>query len=339
MARSTEREQTGRVVQIKQAVPRTGLGDAGVPRAPLPSNGLLWGVGAVSTRLDIARPTLRTWDRRYGLGPSLRTAGGHRRYTETDVARVQLMNKLLDSGVAAAQAAHIARTAGEGSLSDGTASARPNVISRRRASGSVSSLMRATMALQSDELSRAFSVLLQRRGAVEAWDQVFAPFLIEIGDLWASGELGVECEHLASSVLAAELRAFTVLHRNHRPAPARLLLACADDEEHALPIYALEAALAENKVPSIVLGQRLPAAALAWAMTTRKPAAVFLWASLPQSVHAQAPWRTRQRGDCLVVLGGPGWDGVPVEDAGGIAVERADDLADAAIRLVRTLSR
>ena len=33
---------------------------------------VLWGVGAVSQRLGIATPTLRTWDRRYGLGPSAR---------------------------------------------------------------------------------------------------------------------------------------------------------------------------------------------------------------------------------------------------------------------------
>ena len=34
-----------------------------------------WGVGAVSSRLSITASTLRTWERRYGVGPSFRTEG------------------------------------------------------------------------------------------------------------------------------------------------------------------------------------------------------------------------------------------------------------------------
>lgn len=327
---------TGRVVEIQQQVPDIDVVGAGAATTTPSSSGLLWGVGAVSTQLDIARPTLRTWDRRYGLGPSLRTAGGHRRYTATDVARVQLMNKLLDGGVAAAQAAHIARTTDEASLGDARAPSavpRPNLTNRRRASSTVSSLLRATVALQPDELARGFSVQLQRRGSVEAWEQVFAPFLVELGELWAAGELGVECEHLASGVLTAELRAFSMLHRNRRPTPARVLLACGDEEMHAMPVFALEAALAEHKVPSVVLGQMLPPAALARAMVTRQPAAVFLWASMAQPATAKTVWRTSLREPCRVVLGGPGWEGVPPGSSTRLRVERADGMGDAVARI------
>jgi DNA-binding transcriptional MerR regulator len=38
-------------------------------------------VAAVARRLGVAPATLRTWDRRYGLGPSEHEAGAHRRYT------------------------------------------------------------------------------------------------------------------------------------------------------------------------------------------------------------------------------------------------------------------
>ena len=62
---------------------------------------LTWGVGAVSSRLNITASTLRTWERRYGVGPSFRTEGGHRRYTESDIDRVDLMRRLLSRGVSA----------------------------------------------------------------------------------------------------------------------------------------------------------------------------------------------------------------------------------------------
>ena len=45
-------------------------------------------VAAVARRLGVAPATLRTWDRRYGLGPSDHTVGRHRKYGPRDVARL-----------------------------------------------------------------------------------------------------------------------------------------------------------------------------------------------------------------------------------------------------------
>nr|WP_271214406.1 MerR family transcriptional regulator [Rhodococcus wratislaviensis] len=39
----------------------------------------------------MAPSTLRTWDRRYGIGPSVHVQGSHRRYTPRDVARLECM--------------------------------------------------------------------------------------------------------------------------------------------------------------------------------------------------------------------------------------------------------
>ena len=71
---------------------------------------LTWGVGAVSSRLSVTASTLRTWERRYGVGPSFRTQGGHRRYTERDIDRVELMRRLLARGVSAKDAARVAQS-------------------------------------------------------------------------------------------------------------------------------------------------------------------------------------------------------------------------------------
>ena len=52
-------------------------------------------VAAVARRLGIAPATLRTWDRRYGLGPTEHNAGSHRRYSPQDVIRLTLMRRLV----------------------------------------------------------------------------------------------------------------------------------------------------------------------------------------------------------------------------------------------------
>ena len=68
----------------------------------------LFTVAAIARQLGLAPATLRTWDRRYGLGPQAHEAGLHRRYSHEDVARLQIMRRLVMSGMAPAQAAQVA---------------------------------------------------------------------------------------------------------------------------------------------------------------------------------------------------------------------------------------
>ncbi len=68
-------------------------------------------VAAAARRLGIAPGTLRTWDRRYGIGPSEHTSGRHRRYSPDDVARLELMHHALVRGATPADAARHAMAA------------------------------------------------------------------------------------------------------------------------------------------------------------------------------------------------------------------------------------
>jgi len=74
--------------------------------SPPPEPGLA--VAEVAKKLGVAPATLRTWDRRYGLAPTLRTAGSHRRYTATDIARLEVMRSHTLAGLAPGDAARIA---------------------------------------------------------------------------------------------------------------------------------------------------------------------------------------------------------------------------------------
>lgn len=91
---------------MARATPGAG-GDPRLEAAPLT-------VAAVARTLGVAASTLRTWDRRYGLGPSGHQAGSHRRYTPEDVARLQTMRRLTLRGVAPVDAARIATESGSG---------------------------------------------------------------------------------------------------------------------------------------------------------------------------------------------------------------------------------
>jgi DNA-binding transcriptional MerR regulator len=62
-------------------------------------------IGEVARRAGVTVPTLRAWERRYGLLVPVRTAGGHRRYREEDVRRVLAVIELVGQGWAVGAAA------------------------------------------------------------------------------------------------------------------------------------------------------------------------------------------------------------------------------------------
>ena len=53
-------------------------------------------VGAVARRLGVAPSTLRTWNRRYGIGARELSPGRHRRYTAEDIVRLEHMKGSLN---------------------------------------------------------------------------------------------------------------------------------------------------------------------------------------------------------------------------------------------------
>ena len=66
-------------------------------------------VAAVARRIGVAPATLRTWARRYGLGPSEHVEGEHRRYCPQDLAKLTMMRRLIIAGVSPSDAAEQAR--------------------------------------------------------------------------------------------------------------------------------------------------------------------------------------------------------------------------------------
>jgi DNA-binding transcriptional MerR regulator len=288
---------------------------------------LAWGVGAVSQRLGIAQATLRTWERRYQLGPSQRTSGGHRRYSAHDIERVDYMRRLLARGVTPREAARAAHELDPREVAALVAGEQPGDSSLTGAQA-VDAVVEAVVDLDPARLTSLFGGALRRRGVVEAWDEVLAPALIRIGEAWSEGTIDVIGEHVSSERLMAELR----LHTRAHPAPVSrtgVVLASGEEEQHSLPVFAVEAALAERGVGSVVLGSRVPWNELADLARRTGPDSVFVWATLPvSSADGIAALVDAVHGHTSVVLGGPGW--AAVEVAGAV---RSTGLADAIGRL------
>jgi MerR family transcriptional regulator, light-induced transcriptional regulator len=145
-------------------------------------------------------------------------------------------------------------------------------------------------------------------GVVAAWDRVVRPVLAGIGARHAATGSLVEVEHLVSACVSD---VFGAVRRPPRGTPVRVLLACADEEQHSLPIEALAAALAEDGVACRVLGARVPPVALRTAVRRTGPAAVLVWSHHRNTANvgqltALIGERTRP---LLLAAAGPGWAG------------------------------
>jgi len=310
-----------------------------------PHTELTQAVSAVAGQLGIAPATLRTWDHRYGLGPSHHAPGRHRRYAPHDVARLMLMIRGLRHGAAPAEAARYALQADEATLAAliteknlATPPAGPSEppISEflPAASGPVGELARAAQALDTARMHHLVGSSIAACGVAHAWESVIRPVLGATGLRWAATGTGIEIEHglseCVSSVLSRVMLETTTDPGEKFSAPA-VLLACAPGETHSLPLRVLGAILAQQHVPVILLGGDIPAPALAAAVRRRQPAAVFLWAQMDRSadrhLFAQLP-------TCSYVLGGPAWTALSVS-AQTQVVHTLADAEDALLTLTR----
>jgi DNA-binding transcriptional MerR regulator len=275
-----------------------------------PGAGSAWTAGQVARHLGIAESTLRSWHRRYGIGPYGSEPGRYRRYSEADVARLGRMLELIEQGMLASDAAR-AVEAGE----------REAVSAER----DVADLVAAARADGSERCRVVLDNVLARRGVVEAWEAVCRPALAIVDADQRNDPDCIDIEHALSWAMLG------ALHRVPRPpiAPGTrlVLLACVEAEQHTLPLAALAAALAGYRIPVRMLGAATPTQSLVRAVRVSGPDALVLWSQRPDTaglpvLRALMPFPIR------LFTAGPGWP------SGSETVEHLSSLPNALHALV-----
>lgn len=277
-------------------------------------------VSGAARRLGIAPGTLRTWDRRYGVGPTDHARGRHRRYSAHDMARLELMQHALVQGAAPAEAARYARSALPEDPAHPTvappapprpevgpvavvvpddaddldvpvpAAPEPDERPVRAGGGTLRmpgaglrarGLARAVLAMDPLAARRVLEESIDADGTITTWEEVARPVLSAVGQRWAASGRGIEVEHLLSECLLAVFGARAFGVAPGPSGTARpVLLAGMPAELHVVPLSVLAAVLAERGIATRSLGPALPASALVAAVRRTAPAAVVLWSQL-----------------------------------------------------------
>ena len=279
-------------------------------------------VAVAARRLGIAPATLRTWDRRYGVGPSQREDGKNRRYSPSDLASLDYMTALIRSGHSPAVSAAATlgrdltehqqdRTEGELTSTPVGGSVGGGIVttpgSHRRARG----LAKSTSALDQAACASIISESLNEIGVIPTWNELVLPILKSVGEMWELRQCGIEVEHILSTAIQSEFSRFAC-EASTKTTRAMVVLGSMSGDSHQLPVWAVGAGLAERGIRFVHLGSGMPLESLGDVMARTGPRAVFLWSQNRGSTDAtdlsQLP---SLRPNPRIVIGGPGWVNEP----------------------------
>lgn len=217
-------------------------------------------IGQVSEILGVPAPTLRSWERRYGLPVSTRSAGGHRRYTTGELQQVRLMRDEIARGLSASQAARSVIR-----LLDDEHPGKTHIAKLLRASErSDPAAIRGVLDTSLDEIGLSGTI-----------DLVVMPAMRQVGDWWASGRCGVAQEHTTTETIRGWLARLTTLAPAVSYEPL-VLLACGPRDQHTVGLEALAALLAAQGHGARLLGPRTSERTLVAATIASGAAAVVV---------------------------------------------------------------
>jgi DNA-binding transcriptional MerR regulator len=294
-----------------------------------PGPGAAVSISVAARRVGLSVDTLRAWERRYGLGPTRTSPGGHRRYEEDDLHRLRAAVRLLRSGVSAREAV-LAVLAATPVASGSTDDAGLSLPTGLRAG--VHQLAAAACELDGPGVRRVLGAELATQGVVATWEDMLRPLLAAIGEQWERAPYTIAVEHLLSHIATDTLAvAPDGPPEATADGPGPVLLACVPHEEHELPLTALAAALRERGVPATRLGAR--------ALPDTTPVTEVLAGGLPAGTtvvllavlaeHADPAVLHGLPGPLRLIAAGPGWRGRDVP----ATVARTNGLTDA-LRLI-----
>lgn len=220
-------------------------------------------IRTVSTLTGVHPVTLRAWERRYGLVKPVRTPGGQRVYTRSDIDEIHRILAELERGASIGQ----------------VRPARPAKEPAQRASGpwhAYRERMTAAIAqFDEDRLEDTYNEVLSLYPSELVTENVLQPLLVSLGERWRDATGSIAEEHFFGVYLRNKLGA-RFHHRARRDSGARLLVACLPGEHHEVGLLLFALAAHEQGFRPILLGADMPVGELAHAAQRSRADAIVL---------------------------------------------------------------
>lgn len=272
-------------------------------------------IGEFARRVGVTPELLRAWEQRYGLLRPVRSPGGFRLYSEEDAERVARMQRGLDEGLSAAEAARVALA---------TTPSPDRLVEDARAR-----LLSATESYDEADAQGALDDGLAAFGLEAFVGELILPTLTAVGRGWAEGRIEISQEHFASNLIRGRLLSLARLWG--RGSGPLALLACVPGEQHDISLLAFGLILRSYAWRILFLGADTPLSTIQQTTRMTAPEVIVLVTFDAALVKAEGTALRRLARIAPLFLSGPG---APPALTGELRVRRLDgDLIEAAHRL------
>jgi methanogenic corrinoid protein MtbC1 len=231
--------------------------------------------------------TLRAWERRYQLPQPDRSEGGHRLFSDFDIAVIKWLQARQEEGMRISQAVDLWRdieSSGQDPL-EGFSAPSQTTAFQVIADTDTQTLDDLTdqwikAALVYDEatsehiLTRAFAQFPLETVCTD----LLYPALVEIGTLWYRGEITVQQEHYASELTIRKLQAL-IAAAPVATHPQKILVGCPAGEHHTISALMITMLLKYRGWIVIYFGSNVPKDQLVETVIETKPDLVVLTAT------------------------------------------------------------
>lgn len=259
-------------------------------------------IGALSRATRIPVETLRTWERRYGSPMPVRKPSGHRVYPAASVEHLRRVGRLLSQGHRPGEILGLSLreldallALSEPASSHPAAGRSPTPEGEGSPVLTIREMLRATAELDRESLMHELRASWVRFGPIRFLEEVAGPFLVEIGQAWHAGTLGVRHEHFASSCFSDFMRAVREPY-DHRARGPRVVAAMLPGEGHEGGLLMAAALMALRGCRVIYLGASTPTAEIAAAAHAGQAEAVAISvsAAMPRARSTRAVEQLRK---------------------------------------------
>ncbi len=224
----------------------------------------LFNLQAVLKETNLKADVLRAWERRYGLPAPQRSSGGHRLYSEYDIATIKWLRARQAEGLSISRAVKVWNEisgAGQDSILESlqvTASEEPAIqADNNRIDMLRTNWMNACLyfdaLIAEDIINQAFALYPVETVCFE----ILQKGVREIGHLWYENKATVHQEHFASAL--AMRRIETLISATPQPTRKQtVLVGCPAGEWHSFPVLMLTLLLRRKGLNVIYLGPNIP---------------------------------------------------------------------------------
>jgi MerR family transcriptional regulator, light-induced transcriptional regulator len=228
----------------------------------------------VASLLKVNESTIKRWTEK-GILHCYKTPGGHRKYSQEDVAAfIDHYGYKVDEPVAPKE------TAAQPVL---PVSADYAILTKDHAS--LASVLTEILLRGNDEETYQFLNLLRinRYTLVELYDKIIAESLRRIGSLWVERVVNIEQEHIATNCMLTAIRRLqTVIPKKERTGMTALC-GCFEGEFHEVGVTCVRNVLDAEGWNTIYLGTNLPVESFIQAVGRYRPQLVCVSSTTPKT--------------------------------------------------------